>query len=263
MKKICSDLKAECEALDAIVADLSEEGWDIITPFNEWSVRREISHVAYFDNTAHLAVTDAEGFNTHMEDLLKHWEDFDAYTTGVGEKLSGPELLIHWRKERSALLETLEGLNPKDRIPWYGPSMSAKSFATARLMETWAHGQDVVDALGVDRTASNRLYHIAAIGFITFKWSYTTNQMEAPDVPVRVELTGPSGQNWTWGPEEAENRVSGSAEDFCLVVTRRRHVADSDIKTEGDIARQWMQIGQAFAGPAEPCPPPGTFPKKS
>ena len=255
MKAICQDLKKEHAALDAIVADLSEDAWDTITPFNDWSIRQEISHVAYFDGTARLAATDPEAFNQHLEDLLNHLEVFDEYTTGYGMGLSVIQLLEHWRRERAALLAALEGLDPKDRLPWYGPTMSAKSFATARLMETWAHGQDVFDALGILRPATDRLYHIAAIGFITFKWSYTTNQMEAPDVPIRVELTGPSGQNWTWGPEEAENRVSGSAEDFCLVVTRRRHVDDTDIKTEGDVAAQWISIAQAFAGPSEPCPP--------
>jgi len=261
MKSLCKDLKDEQEALDAIVADLDEEKWNMITPFNDWSIKREICHLAYFDATARLAATDPEKFAHHVEELLKHFEDFDAYTTDDGMRLTAPELLGHWRKERSALLAALDHLDPKDRLPWYGPSMSARSFATARLMETWAHGQDVADALGIYRPVTERLYHVAMLGVVTFKWSFTTNQMEVPETEVRVELSGPSGQIWTWGPEGVENIVRGSAEDFCLVVIRRRDVADTDIVTEGDVAARWMMIAQAFAGPPEPSPKPGKFPK--
>ena len=140
--------------------------------------------------------------------------------------------------------------------------MSAKSHVTGRLMETWAHGQDIVDALEVHRPPTDRLRHIAHLGFTTFGWSFSNHNMEVPDTPVRLELTSSSGEPWTWGPEQAENIVRGPAKDFCLVIIQRRNVADTDIVTERDIASKWMSIAQCFAGPPTIGPKPGTFPKR-
>ena len=135
--------------------------------------------------------------------------------------------------------------------------MSAKSFATARIMEVWAHGQDIFDALKVPRKATDRLRHIAHMGVATFGWSFMNRHMEVPSDDVRVELLGPTGERWTWGPDGAKNRVEGSAEDFCLVVTQRRNVADTGLTVAGTTAAQWMAMAQAFAGPASDPPKPG------
>jgi uncharacterized protein (TIGR03084 family) len=134
--------------------------------------------------------------------------------------------------------------------------MGAKSFLTARLMECWAHGQDVLDALGVERTATDRLRHVARLGFITRGWSYANRGLEPPPGEVRVELAGPSGESWCFGPEDAPSAVTGPALDFCLVVTQRRHVDDTDLRITGEVARDWLEKAQAFAGPPTDGPTP-------
>ena len=136
--------------------------------------------------------------------------------------------------------------------------MGAKSFLTARLMETWAHGQDVVDSIGASRPPTDRLRHIAQLGFITRGWSYVNRGLAPPESAVFVELAAPSGAAWTWGPVEAADRVGGPAEDFCLVVTQRRHLDDTALHVEGENAREWLLFAQAFAGPATDGPPPST-----
>jgi uncharacterized protein (TIGR03084 family) len=163
----------------------------------------------------------------------------------------------YWRRERKALVDALAAKGPKDRVPWVGPTMSARSKATARIMETWAHGQDVYDALGLERTATDRLKHVAHIGVTTFGWSHVNRGLEVPDTAVRVELDSPSGQLWTWGPEDAPESIKGQAQDFCLVVVQRRHVDDTQLEVKGDVARNWMLIAQAFAGPPVTGPEPG------
>jgi uncharacterized protein (TIGR03084 family) len=173
--------------------------------------------------------------------------------------MTGARVLGWWRGARGAMLAALAGLDPRNRLPWYGPDMSALSFATARLMETWAHGQDVADVLGVRRPATDRLRHIAHIGVLARPFSYTNRGREVPARPVRVELTGPSGEVWTWGDPAAADLIRGSAEDFCLVVTRRRHPADTDLRAEGPLAAEWIAIAQAFAGPPGPGRAPGQF----
>ena len=128
--------------------------------------------------------------------------------------------------------------------------MSPASSVTARLMETWAHGQDVLDALGIERPPTDRLRHIAHLGIRALPYSYSINQLAQPTEPIRVELCAPSGDQWTWGPPAVADRVTGQALDFCLVVTQRRHVLDTGLVVTGSTARQWISIAQAFAGPA-------------
>lgn len=262
MKNICYDLRAEHLVLDDLVAGIPEETWKEVTPFSGWTIQDEISHLAYFDYAGKLAATDKDAFAEHFAELtagIANPSDIHPRALHKGRNLAPPDLLSWWREERNAMLEAFEKLGPKDRLPWYGPDMSARSFATARLMETWAHGQDVADTLGVRRTPSDRLKHIAHLGMVTFGWSFTTHGLDIPPTPVRVELAGPSGDIWTWGPEEADNMVRGTAEDFCLVVVRRRHVEDTNLDITGETAKQWMTIAQAFAGPPEKCPEPGSF----
>jgi len=256
MKDMSRDLSEEYEALDAIVAPLSNEQWNLVNPFVGWSIKREIAHIAYIDGTARLAVTDPQAFAEHLEEVLQNMETFEA-GEGKISALPPAKVLEHWRQERKALVEALEPLNHKDRIPWYGPAMSARSFATARIMETWAHGQDIVDALGIERAPSDRLRHIAHLGVTTFGWSHANRGLEVPDVPFRVELTGPSGDLWAWGSEGAAESVRGTAEDFCLVVVQRRHMDDTNLKIEGEVVRNWMLIAQVYAGPPSNGPKPG------
>jgi uncharacterized protein (TIGR03084 family) len=256
MKAICQDLMDECESLDAIVTPLSEEQWNRITPFMGWSIKTQIAHLAYFDGTAGLAVTDAEAFKKHVAQVFV---DEEACIRSQQKLRSrGPATVLeYWRKERKTLQEALKSLNPKDRFPWYGPPMSALSLATARLMETWAHGQDIADTLKARRHPTDRLRHVAHLGVLTFGWSFANRGMEVPDVKFRVELTSPSGEPWIWGPGDAAESISGPAEDFCLVAVQRRHVDDTRLKIEGDVMRQWMHIAQAFAGPPATGPKPG------
>jgi uncharacterized protein (TIGR03084 family) len=254
------DLVDEQEALDAVVAPLGAEQWARETASPRWSVGDQIGHLTYFDGTAALAINDPEAFRTHRDELVRSLSDGGAEhaTLGASRAMSPRELLAAWRWNRESLAAAARMLTDGSRVEWYGPSMSAKSFLTARLMETWAHGQDVVDAVGGTRAPTDRLRHIAQLGVITREWSYANRGLVLPDEEVRVELTGPSGDQWTWGSESAGASIVGPAEDFCLVVTQRRHVDDTTLEVRGDVARDWMLKAQAFAGPATDGPQPGT-----
>jgi uncharacterized protein (TIGR03084 family) len=138
--------------------------------------------------------------------------------------------------------------------------MSLASFASARLMEAWAHGQDVVDALGASRAPTDRLRHIAHIGVRTRAFSYTVRGLQPPSDPVGVELVSPSGEAWTWEADVSVDLVRGSALGFCLVVTQRRHLDDTDVVAKGKMAQEWMAIAQAFAGSPGTGRRPGQFP---
>lgn len=247
IQTMCRDLQAEHEALEAILQPLDEPGWDAPTPAPGWLVRDQISHLGSTDRTATVAVTEPERFTTEI--LAQPRTERAAQQLAIGRQRSGAALLQWWQTGRSAMLEAFRGLDPKQRIPWFGPPMSAVSCVTARLMETWAHGQDIVDALGVQRAPSERLRHIAHLGVLTRDFSYRTHGQEAPAAAVRVELVSPAGTLWTWGDAHAPHRIHGPALDFCLVITQRRHPADTALHLIGALATEWMHLAQAFAGP--------------
>jgi len=263
MKEICSDLAKEYEELDSIVGALDESGWNIMTPAEGWNVKDQIRHIAYYDERARLAITEPAAFDQHLAEIAGDPEGHLETLEKIGKELTGAELLSWWRQERRALLDALTALDRKDRLKWYGPPLSALSFVSARIMETWAHGQDIADALGIERVPSDRLRHIAHMGVATFGWSYINRQMKVPDSPVRVEITSPSGELWTWGSEKAQDIVRGPAEDFCLVVVQRRNLADTRLVIKGATARQWMSISQTYAGQPGGGRKPGMFSKST
>ena len=257
MKEICDDLRAEHADLDGIVAALDEAQWSIETPSPGWAIRDQISHLWFFDQRALMALTDPDAFVEDARSLLAGGGT--DVSIEPGRSMAPRELLAHWRHDREELVDTAIDVDPSTRVLWYGPPMAARSFVTARLMETWAHGQDVADALGVTRRPTRRLKHVAHIGVRARPFSYSVHSMPLPEEEVAVRLTGPDGDMWEWG-ESSTNVVSGPALDFCLVVTQRRHVADTRLHIEGYAALEWMGIAQAFAGAAGHGRRPGQFP---
>jgi uncharacterized protein (TIGR03084 family) len=254
------DLVAEQASLDDVVANLTAEQWSCPTASPGWSVFDQIAHLAYFDDRASLALSDPERFRQGLDEMLGRMaasESIDEITLGALRSLSSRDLVTLWRENRRQLNSGADTLTDQTRIAWYGPSMGAKSFLTARLMETWAHGVDVVDALEVTREPTDRLRHVAQLGFITRQWSYSVRDETMPTGAVRLELTGPRGDEWRWGPDDAEDAIEGSAEEFCLVVTQRRHPSDTSLSA-GHLGTHWLQRAQAFAGSPSDGPPPRT-----
>lgn len=261
MSRVARDLQAEQQALDDVVSALGDDGWTTPTPSPGWTVADQIGHLTYFDRAAATAITDPDAFGSLVSDLFAagNAEAADEMTLGPYRRLSPSELASAWRSGRESLAEAAATLSDGDRIAWYGPSMGSKSFLTARLMEVWAHGQDVVDAVGAHRPATDRLRHIAQLGYITRGWSYANRGLDVPDAEVLVNLDAPSGGSWSFGPDDAAESVTGPADDFCLVVTQRRHVDDTALAAT-PLARDWLLKAQCFAGPPTDGPAAGTRP---
>ena len=253
LDQLRKDLTAEQADLVRTADRLSDTDWARPTPAEGWTVRDQIAHLAYYDGAAALAMTDPVGFEAEVEAAFGSGGDFGSYEARtLRHDLDGPATLALWQAQSAVLHAALAVIDPAYRVPWYGPPMSVASMCTARLMETWAHGQDVVDALGVTRAPTARLRHIAHIGVRTRGFSFTVRGAEPPAGDVAVHLDGPNGETWAWGPadvEAASDAVTGSALDFCLVVTQRRHLADTSLAIRGPVAEAWMGVAQAFAGP--------------
>ena len=260
---VAADLAAEQHALDDIVSGLDDARWSTDTPSQGWTVADQIGHLTYFDQAAATAITEPDAFLASMRDLMDvssgDDDTVDDLTLDAYRTLAPTALLDVWRSGRARLADAAATLADDDRVAWYGPSMGSRSFLTARLMEAWAHGQDIVDAVGGHRPPTDRLRHIAQLGVITRAWSYANRRMETPAGEVHIALEAPSGEVWTWGPDDAADTVHGPAEDFCLVVTQRRHLEDTGLKVNGDVVRDWLVRAQAFAGPPTDGPGPGSF----
>ncbi|MGC5037539.1 TIGR03084 family metal-binding protein [Streptomyces sp. DT190] len=253
---VLDDLREESEELDRLVAGSDARHWALATPAPGWTVAHQIAHLAWTDHSALLAVTDADGFHALVEKALAAPDAFVDEGAEEGAALPPDVLLARWREGRTALQEALRAAPPKARYPWYGPPMSAASMATARLMETWAHGQDVADALGVVRPPTDRLRHVAWLGVRTRDFAFGAHGLTPPGEPFRVELRAPSGDLWTYGPDDAAQRVTGPALDFCLLVTQRAHRDDLTLRADGPDADRWLGLAQAFAGPPGSGRPP-------
>ncbi|MEV4536861.1 TIGR03084 family metal-binding protein [Asanoa sp. NPDC049518] len=245
---LLTDLDAETAEVDALVNNRPQEDWDRPTPSAGWTVAHQIAHLAWTDHAALLATTDEAQFVALLAPLA---EDPDRITDKGAEDFLAPpdELRQRWLAGHRELAEALRAAPEGKRIPWFGNLLAPRSMATARLMETWAHGLDIADALGVTQKPTDRLRHVAFLGFRTLGHSFLAHGHAVPTEPVRVELAAPDGTVWAFGPEAATDRLTGPALDFCLLVTQRRHPSDLALVATGPVATAWLGVAQAFAGP--------------
>jgi uncharacterized protein (TIGR03084 family) len=255
LEVLLADLKAEGDQLYATVSDLddsAEGGWATPTPAEGWTVATQVAHLLWTDETAVAAATDKEKWDAIVLEAIADPTGYvDTYAHQIA-RLQPQALLARWGTARTALAEALRGYPEGERMPWFGPPMSPASMATARFMETWAHSLDVYDALDVHPETTDRIRHVAHLGVRTRNYAFGVHELEPPAEEFRVELTAPSGEVWTWGPDDAAQRVTGSAHDFCLLVTQRVHRDDTDLKALGVDAEKWLTVAQAFAGPPGP-----------
>jgi uncharacterized protein (TIGR03084 family) len=255
MTALLGDLAAESAELTAMLAPLAAAQWELPTPAAGWAVGDQVSHLAYFDEAATLTATDPARFRAEASALMEGGDDFTGDVARTYRQLT-PAVLMDWlARARSDYIRVFSGLDPSERLPWYGPPMSAASSVTARLMETWAHGQDIADAVGWHREPTARLRHVAHLGVATRGFSFQLRGQPVPQAPVRVVLTAPDGSAWAWGPPDAADRVEGDALDFCLLVIQRRHRDDTGLRATGAVASAWLGLAQAFAGPPGPGRP--------
>jgi uncharacterized protein (TIGR03084 family) len=248
-ERVLADLRAEGDELDRMVADLPAADWARPTPADGWTIAHQVSHLAWTDRLAALAATDPAGFQAELRRALSDPAGYVDAGADEGAREEPAALLARWRAGRGRAYEAIAAVPPGTKLPWFGPPMSAASMATGRLMETWAHGLDVADALHVCREPTDRLWHVARMGVRARDHAFGVNGRPPPAEEFRVELTGPRWDTWAWGPEDAAQRVTGPALDFCLLATQRRHRADLALVAVGPDADAWLDIAQAFAGP--------------
>lgn len=254
------DLRAEADELHAFLLTLGEEDWRRPTAFKGWTAWDVVAHLHLYDQVSLLSLGGEEGFASRRRELLKIFSKGTSNAELARQEYGdwgADELLERWIGGCHDMARQLGESDPKRRLPWFGPDMGIRMFTTARLMETWAHGQEVYDLLGVRRDATDRLKNIATIGVKTFGWTFVNRSLEVPGPPPHVRLRAPSGAIWEWNEPSESECVRGDALDFCLVVTQARNIADTPLEVVGEVANGWMAIAQCFAGGAVDPPQPG------
>lgn len=255
LNALAEDLRAETRELEQLLDPLAPADWERPTPAAGWAIRDQVSHLAYFDEQAALAATDPDRYRAGRDQAVARGEITETVAARY-RTVPVDELFSWFRSSRAAMLDAFLTRDASTRVPWYGPDMSIASSLTARIMETWAHGQDIADALGATRAVTPALRQVAHIGVRALPNSFVTRGLDVPEASVFVRLQGPDGDDWVWGDETADDRVEGDALEFCLVATQRINVADTSLRVDGPVATEWMQIAQAFAGAAGPGRPP-------
>jgi uncharacterized protein (TIGR03084 family) len=246
LTQVLADLAAEGDRLEQLVADLDEDGWRTATPARGWDVATQVAHLAWTDEVALKAATDKEAWDAAVLEAIADPTGYvDAQALALARE---PDLLGRWRSARGDLEKALVAMPQGVKMPWFGPPMSPTSMATARLMETWAHSLDVHEALGATVDDTDRIRHVAHLGVRTRNFAFAVHGLDAPAEEFRIDLVAPSGEVWSWGPEDATQTLTGSAGDFCRLVTQRVHRADTDLVATGPDVDRWLDIAQAFAG---------------
>jgi uncharacterized protein (TIGR03084 family) len=259
--EISQDFRKEVDALHDFLETLAPEDWERETGFMGWTPWDVVAHLHYFDVVSMASLAGETAFAVERDALMAAIGKGRTNKELARERFGGLDakaLLEAWQQTAHALAKALGEAAPKQRLPWFGPDMGVAMFTTARYMETWAHGQEIYDLMGVTRKYDDRIKHIATIGVKTFGWTFVNRNEEPPGPPPYVRLEAPSGEVWEWGEPSDDECVRGSAVDFCHVVTQGRNVADTALDVRGPVATRWMSIAQCFAGGAVDPPAPGT-----
>jgi len=259
--QVALDFEDEVSELHGFLETLEPADWDRKTLFMDWTPWDVVGHLHYFDHVSLSAVEGEEAFAATRKQLMDSVGEGMTTAALVRRELGGldaPKLLVRWRETGGELAKRLGACDPKQRLPWFGPDMGASMFTTARYMETWAHAQEIYDLKQVERRHTDRIRNIVAIGVRTYGWTFVNRKLEVPGPPPYLRLVAPSGAVWEYNDPSDEERIEGSALDFCQTVTQVRNAKDTQLSITGPIASQWMEIAQCFAGaPADP-PAPGT-----
>jgi uncharacterized protein (TIGR03084 family) len=258
LRRQIDDLAAEADELNALLETLDDSDWQRVTAFRGWTVWDVVAHLHLSDHMGMRSLQGEAPFRALMDDMAAARQPMAAYARRWLGPMPGSELRPRWRALLAGLCAGLAASDPQRRLPWAGPGMRPRMFATARQMETWAHGWEIYDVLGIPRRHHDRLKNVAAIGVRTFGWTFANRRLPVPEPTPYVALIAPSGDLWEWNDPDAPERVEGDAVEFCQVVTQVRHVADTRLQVSGAVAARWMALAQCFAGPPVDPPAPGS-----
>lgn len=261
MSGLTNDLREEGRILYELLEKQSLALWEIPTQFKDWTVWDVVAHLHFSDHMAMTTARSETEFAKLTADLMPYMQDgrgLQGYARDWLGELGGPALLERWFAAFQQMCDLFDSHPDDARLKWFGPDMGIRMFATARQMETWAHGQEIYDLLAIERKNTDRIKNIVVIGVKTFGFAHKIRGLDIPVNEPYVSLTAPSGANWAFGDKNSENSIIGAAVEFAQVLTQTRNIRDTNLVVKGAVAQNWMAIAQCFAGGVEEPPEPGT-----
>ncbi|MFF8867331.1 TIGR03084 family metal-binding protein [Streptomyces sp. NPDC015139] len=259
LNDVLKTLAADIEETENLLRGLDESDWSRHTPAPGWTVTDQVAHLTFIFRLAKTAAADPDTFRGIA---AKAAENFDGAVNAALQQFNGlppAELLARFRSEGDASVEALAAVPAQSVVPWLVNPLPPAVLASAGIMELFGHGQDIADALGVRREPGESLRHLAQFAVLTRDFGYLARGLTPPQEPFRFELTTPAGEVLEFGPEDAAQKITGPVHDFCLLVTRRRHRDDLALTATGEEADRWLDIAQAYRGPAGEGRTPGQF----
>jgi uncharacterized protein (TIGR03084 family) len=246
-REVLDDFEAEQRELETLLRDLDDPEWATPTPAAGWDVRDQVSHLA---DTEELAHDTATGGTRQINVEIEHHSSGDAFTLAGclrGRAMTPAEVLEWWLGAAARNRAALRALDPAARVPW-GLGMGLRAFGAARLMEHWAHGLDIRAAVGRPAADTRRLHHVAWIGARALPYALTVAGVEPPPGrTLRFDLVDPDGADWSFGPDDATDRIEGPMGEWCrLAVQRVDRAATKALRSEGSLADLALENARAF-----------------
>ncbi len=244
---LLDDLATEQRTLQEDLRAIDADDWFRPTPARGWDVRDTVSHLADTDEVVMDTCRDGDRSLNVWGARLASSEDVTYWGVLRGRRLPGYEVLGWWEKTSTRERAVLADLDPMTRVQW-GLGMRPRSLITARLMEVWAHGLDVRTALGLPIIDTDRLRHVVWLGYRALPYAFSRSERERPPGELRIELESPSGgDSWVFGPEDAPNRITGPASQFCRVFVQRMTRGEATgLSAKGEAADAALDVARAF-----------------
>ena len=254
MREILSDLVAEQQALDQFLQRINERQWVLPTSAPGWSIKDVVSHLAYTERFA--AQVLADGSSVVKKAKVTDIDTWTALGITEGREMRYQQVIEWWRNSRADVVDALSRMEGTERVAWIDGDMSARAFATLRLMETWAHGLDVKDAMeGLltydeeeeDPTLdTSRIRHVAWLAHRMLPYAFAEAGEDYPESGIRLELMGPQYARWVYGPEDAPDIIKGIASEWCRIAVQRMDHSTASLKTEGEKAETAIMVVRTY-----------------
>ena len=214
------DFLEESEVLAKAIAQLESADWEQPTKFKGWTINDVIVHLYFWNLAADMSLNDPDALMAMVTRLMPELPKGGLRGFENAEiSLRGHALFEAWQAQYRDMAARWIDVDPKTRVKWVGPDMSVRSSITARQMETWAHGHEVFDLLGLQRQESDRIRNIVVLGVNTFGWSHKVHGLDVPEAMPHLRLTAPSGEIWEYGEADSGSSIVGQAVEFAQVVT--------------------------------------------
>jgi uncharacterized protein (TIGR03084 family) len=244
-------LAAQDRELDDLVAPLDADGLAVGSRCPGWSAADVLLHLAQSNEMAVASVAGrwdaavAERAERLAGRVADDVEDLAAVMVEV-DRTDPVAQRDRWRASVAAVEAALGAADPAARVPWVAGEMAARTLTTTRLAEAWIHTVDVAVGLGVTVPATDRLWHIARLAWRTVPYALAQGGVAATG-PVRFALTGPAGDPWAFGPDDAPTVIRGPAADLCAVAGQRATAAEVALRGEGPDADAVLRLVRTFA----------------